>query len=405
MKIRSITYFFNPGWPLDKGQLKKAADFGLAARPAYETAGYEVQTTRLATPPFAHILPSLESNKVVPFARELEKFAADEGYDYIAIGPALPEIPASYPLIPEVLAATDIVFASGVIAHPKGDISLPAARACADVIHRTAPLDPNGFGNLYFTALANVPPGSPFFPAAYHDNGPPRFALATEAADLAVGAFRSASSLAEARTNLVADLEHHSQVMKRTSDEMTRQFDLPWGGIDFSLAPFPTEASSVGTAMECLGAIKVGQHGSLFAVAFLTEALERASFQRVGFSGVMLPVLEDSILAARAGEGLLTVEDLLLYSAVCGTGLDTVPLPGDTSVEEITAVLLDLATLAQRLDKPLTARLMPIPGKKAGDVTGFDFPFFANSKVLSLKAAPLGNILTTDEGITLKPYC
>ena len=87
------------------------------------------------------------------------------------------------------------------------------------------------------------------------------------------------------------------------------------------------------------------------------------------FSGLMLPVLEDSVLAERAAEGTLTIKDLLLYSAVCGTGLDTVPLAGDINANQISSILMDLAALSLRLDKPLTARLMPIPGKKAGDLT------------------------------------
>jgi uncharacterized protein (UPF0210 family) len=74
---------------------------------------------------------------------------------------------------------------------------------------------------------------------------------------------------------------------------------------------------------------------------------------------------------------------------VCGTGLDTLPLPGDASPAQLSAVLLDLACLSLRLAKPLTARLMPIPGRKAGDPTNFDFEYFANSRVMPLKALPL----------------
>jgi uncharacterized protein (UPF0210 family) len=99
----------------------------------------------------------------------------------------------------------------------------------------------------------------------------------------------------------------------------------------------------------------------------------------------MLPMLEDATLAARSREGQFTVDDLLLYSAVCGTGLDTVPVPGDVTEEELAGILLDVATLALRLDKPLTARLMPIPGAAAGDITQFDFAYFANGRVLGVK--------------------
>jgi hypothetical protein len=115
----------------------------------------------------------------------------------------------------------------------------------------------------------------------------------------------------------------------------------------------------------------------------------------------MLPVLEDAVLAQRLGQGLLSVQDLLLYSAVCGTGLDTIPLPGDVSPEQLSAVLLDLAALALRLDKPLTARLMPIPGKRAGEPTEFDFPYFANSRILGLRAGPPGGLLAGDETLAL----
>ena len=176
---------------------------------------------------------------------------------------------------------------------------------------------------------------------------------------------------------------------------------MPFGGIDFSLAPFPDDAVSLGAAMERLGVSSTGMHGSLAAAAILTDTLDRARFPRAGFSGLMLPVLEDTVLARRAGDGTLTVMDLLLYSTVCGTGLDTIPLPGDTTTDQLAAILLDVACLGQRLDKPLTARLMPIPGKKAGDMTDFDFSYFANSRIMAIRAERLDRHLSGDEPITL----
>ena len=115
----------------------------------------------------------------------------------------------------------------------------------------------------------------------------------------------------------------------------------------------------------------------------------------------MLPVLEDSTLALRAAEGSLSVTELLMFSAVCGAGLDVIPLPGDTSAEEIYPILLDLGALALRLNKPLTALLMPLPGKKAGDVTEFDFGYFANSRVMPLRTQKLSGLMTGSEKITL----
>ena len=406
MKIRSITYFFDPGWPLQEAVLQQAGSFIAAARAAFQAAGYEVQTVRLACPPFPRLLPGKRmgsglADELVRLAQALEGAAKGAGFEYVSLGPALPEAPQRYAWIPAALAATQNAFFSGALTAADGAISLPAVRACAQVIQQAAAITPDGFANLRFAALANVPPGAPFFPAAYHAGGEPAFAIATEAADLAVQAFSQAHSLAEARRALVEAMERHAQALSRAAAGLQAQYALRFGGIDFSLAPFPEQALSLGTAIERLGVSALGLHGSLAAAAILAETMDQARFQRAGFSGLMLPVLEDATLARRAAEGTLGVKDMLLYSAVCGTGLDTVPLPGESSAEQLAALLLDLAALARRLDKPLTARLMPIPGKRAGDPTGFDFAFFANSRVLALDAAPLEGFLAGDESFPL----
>jgi hypothetical protein len=407
MKIRSITCFLDPGWPLDLGLLSCAGEFITAAVPVFETAGYEVQTCRLATPPFPRLLKNLNVDQVVEYAVSLERAARAHGYSYVSLGPALPDVPAGYGLIPEVIGATHDVFLSGMLTIPGGGISLPAIRLCAEVIERIAGIEPDGFANLRFAALANVPPGTPFFPAAYFDPGRMgeglSFALAIEAADLAVEAFSGAASLEQARQALVMAVENHAAEMAEVAVRLATRYKLGFSGLDFTLAPFPQESLSIGTAMERLGLPAVGWHGSLATAAILTDTLDRAEFRRAGFCGLFMPVLEDSVLATRAAQGTLTVKDLLLYSAVCGTGLDTIPLPGDTTAGQIYPVLLDLAALSQRLDKPLTARLLPVPGKRAGDTTGFDFPFFANSRVLALEAEPVSGLLAGAETLTLQP--
>lgn len=401
MNIRSITCFANPRWPVHEPFLADLQEFIERARPAFESAGYTVQTTRLATIPYPNLLADMSSGAVVDMAREIEQASREGGFDYVSLGPADPNLSGSYEVIPDVLDATETVFLSGTIASKDDGISLAAIRDSARVIRQAGRLSSDGFANLRFAALANVPAGSPFFPAAYHQGGAPRFALATEAADLAVDAVTSAGSLSEARQSLIVSLQDHAQVMTGVGDELSGQFQIEFAGIDFSLAPFPEQSRSIGAALEAFGLESVGQHGSLAAVAFLAEALDRAEFRRVGFSGVMLPVLEDAVLADRATRGVLSVTDLLLYSAVCGTGLDTIPLPGDTTEGQLAAVLLDLAALSQRLHKPLTARLMPIPGKATGEPTGFDFDYFANSLILSLRASSLSRLFAGDESFKL----
>jgi len=203
--------------------------------------------------------------------------------------------------------------------------------------------------------------------------------------------------LSEARDGFVESLQLHAGLLEETATALERDLGFCYGGIDFSPAPFPDDAISLGAAIEWLGSPALGLHGSLAAAAVLAEAIDRAQFRKAGFNGLMLPVLEDSRLAQRAAEGTLSIKDLLLYSAVCGAGLDTVPLPGDTSAGELAGILLDVAVLAQRLDKPLTARLMPVPGKSAGDRTNYQFSYFANSRVLPLHAGALTRSLAGDE--------
>ena len=396
MKIRSITYFCNPKYPLDEKVLQKAGAFLSKAKSAYEATGYEVQTTRLATVPFPQLLGE-ETGKLPEITRQADEITRGLGIGYVSLGAALPESPRSYEVIPDAIFVSKNVFFGGVMADKSRGIDLAAIRACADVIVKCATIEPNGFANLQFAALSNVEAGAPFLPAAYHNSDEPAFAIATESADLAVQAFEHARSLEEGRNSLVREIEKHGTKLT----EVAKSLHCRFGGIDFSLAPFPDDAHSLGNAVEKMGIPRIGLHGSLAAAAILTEAIDRAAFLHTGFSGFMQPILEDSVLAKRAAEGILSIKDVLLYSAVCGTGLDTIPLPGDTTSQQLVPLLLDLCALALRLDKPLTARLMPVPNKKAGDETNFDFAFFAPSKVMALASEPLTNSLAGTEPFRL----
>ena len=390
MDIRSVTLFMEPDF-----LLAAAAPWLTAVRTAFP---YPVQTVRLATTPF----PDWWDGR----SETIQEYAArwaPLGIDYISLGPVQLRHSAEWiERLPELLSLSDQIFASAEIADIAGQIDVGRCHQVADAVLQISTILENGFGNLYLTALANCPPGSPFFPVAYHHGGPPSFAIAVESADLALKAIQTAETLSEARANLVEAIEGAAQQVMETAVSLARQYGIPCNGIDFSLAPFPTDDKSIGGALEALGVPQLGGSGSLFAAAFITEAIERAQFTRCGFSGLMLPVLEDSVLATRAAEGALSVTDLLSYSAVCGVGLDTIPLPGDVERDSLTAVLLDVAALATRLNKPLTARLMPLPGLKAGDPVQFDFPYFADSRVMPLKGRGVTGLLAQGGRLALQ---
>jgi len=403
MNIRTITYFLDPGFPLADERFADAGRVTSEVKDALTEAGYTVQSMRLAMTPFPRVIGG-DAARLKQLVLDLEAACFVHKLDYAALGPARPSDGAAmYQAIPEALETGEHVFASASIADPAGGLNLSAVRWTAEVIQRCAAIGPNGFGNLRFTALANVPAGSPFFPAAYHDGGAPVFSLGAEAAELAVSACAEASSLADARARLVRAVEDHAQRLTRAAKKPSGVRGLRFGGIDFTLAPYPEAARSLGSAMERLTGHPMGGHGTLAAAAFLADALDRARIPSVGFSGLFFPVLEDSVLATRAAEGRLTVNDLLLYCTVCGAGLDTVPLPGAVEQETLAGILADVGALALRLNKPLTARLMPIPGKKAGDDIHFDFAYFADSRVMATREAGLGGLFAGDEAVEIGP--
>ncbi|MCP4415703.1 MAG: DUF711 family protein [Chloroflexi bacterium] len=397
MDIRSVTLFCEPDF-----SPQRMSRFFTAVRPAFP---YPVQTVRLATPPFPDWWPQdmLQTAVLQQHATQLAQQWQIAGADYISLGPVQLRHDAHWiDQIPALLAATEILFATVEIADTQNQIDTGRCQQMAKLIQTVSQILPNGFSNLYLTALANCPPGSPFFPVAYHRGETAHFAIAVESADIALQAIGSATSLAEARNNLVEAIETAVSHITPIAQKIAQEQRIPFSGIDFSLAPFPTDNKSLGGALEALGLPHLGSGGSLFAAGFVTEAIARANFPSCGFSGLMLPVLEDSVLARRAADGLLSVQDLLSYSAVCGVGLDTIPLPGDVDEGALTAVLLDVAMLATRLNKPLTARLMPLPGLAAGDPTTFDFPYFANSRVMDIGNGRLRNLMTQKTRLAIR---
>ncbi|MDP2964420.1 MAG: DUF711 family protein [Pelolinea sp.] len=399
MKIRSITCFCNP---LDKdfeSMLNRLATLANSCKEGFEKKGWEVQTLRLATIPFGQYTTA---QNVIQKITNLESSAQALGFTYLSVGPARLSTLEDYGLITGILKATRNVFITGMLAHPQRGISMQAVKACARVITEAATITPDGFTNLRFCAMSHVQPFTPFFPAAYSYGTQFAFALAMEAADAAIDGFKDAKDISEGRNKMLSHMEDSADELSKIAKLNAREAGISFKGFDFSLAPFPEDWCSIGCALENLGIPQLGFMGTLTAAAILAEALDQGNWQHVGFNGLMLPVLEDSTLAARTSSEHFTIKDLLMVSAVCGTGLDTVPLPGDISTEEIEPLLMDIAALSLRLRKPLTARLMPVPGLKAGDMTAYNFEFFKNGKVMDYPAGKIGGALAQSDWVKIR---
>ena len=383
-KVRAVTAFVRLETANYPEQIGEALTMLRHARAAFEQAGYEVQSIRIATQPFPDYTRGMTREAALAFFREYDALSKREGFD-ASIGPAMlddTDGPGQVELLRELFTGPGVLNASLAVAGEDG-VHWKAVRAAAELIHYWAKHDPSGLANFGFAATALVPPYTPFFPAAYH-RGPGReFAVALQSANVVAEAFARAKDFSRARRQLAEALGAHAVAIEGVA--LSVEKDTGWGYRGIDLSPAPLKDVSIGGAVEKLTGAPFGTSGTMTAAALITEVLRSLPVQRAGYSGLMVPVLEDSVLAERWSEGTLTMDALLAYSAVCGTGLDTIPLPGDVTVEQLERIIGDMASLAVKLRKPLSARLMPVAGKKAGDRTEFNDPYLTNAVIQPLR--------------------
>lgn len=285
--------------------------------------------------------------------------------------------------VPQFILNKRNFFSSLPVASSKNGINLAALRSGAKIIKNLS--DPDPFNNLQFCVSANVGPNFSFFPAAYHLSEKPAFSLALEMADEVINVIEKSNSLKEAQLNLLSKFNEIYDTLTKIAEKIARNFDIEFKGIDFTPAPYPKIERSIGTAIERLGIDYFGANGTLTAIALIKNSIPVDKEKVIGFSGFMQPVLEDFILSKRLSEKKFNLDSLILYSTMCGAGLDVVPLPGDITERELFYILLDICTISVMLNKPLTCRLMPIPGKNSGDDVKFDFEYFAPTKIISFR--------------------
>ncbi len=376
-KIRALTAFVRLERARNKTQVQEALTFLRQAKAAYAQAGYEVQTLRITTQPFPEYTRDLSPEETVAFFRDYDGLAVKEGF-VAAIGPAMlteSDDPREAGLLAKILAASTALDGSIVIADDDG-IHWKALRAAASVIKYLSEHTPHSQGNFSFAATALVPSGTPFYPASYYTGVGNSFAIGLQSANVVAEALGSTQDAVAARKALEESLGRYVREIETVGRRLAAQANWVYGGID--LSPAPLKDVSIGGAIERFTGARMGSSGTLTAAALITQALRAIPVAHVGYSGLMLPVLEDSVLAQRWSEGALSLDAILAYSSVCGTGLDVIPLPGEITQQQVERILSDVATLAVKLHKPLSARLLPVAGKKAGERTDFDDPFLVN---------------------------
>ena len=381
-KIRAITAFINLDRAQYQQQIADAVTMLKRARTTFESRDFEVETIRISTQPFSEYTKGLSPEQALAFFKEYDALASKEKFA-ASIGPAM--LNATDPLtqadlLADILKDTKSINASLVVADESG-VRWASVGAAARVMKKLQETE-HSQGNFKFAAIALVPPLTPFYPGSYHTGFGHQFAIALESANTVAAAFQGAPDLATARQRLTDRLASEAFAVQAQAARIDQDTGWTYMGID--LSPAPLKNVSIGAALETLTSQPVGSSGTLAAAATVTAAIRDIQVKQTGYSGLMLPILEDSRLAQRWSEGRISLDALLSYSAVCGTGLDTVPLPGDVSEQQLELIIGDMASLAVKWHKPLSARLLPVSGKNPGDKTEFDDPYLVNATLQHL---------------------
>ena len=382
-KVRAITAFINLDRSQYQQQIADTVKFLHYAQTVFESRGYVVQTIRISTQPFPEYTKGLSPEQAIEFFKQYDALAQQEKFA-ASMGPAMlntsdPESQAD--LLVDVLKNTSRINGSLVVAGDDG-VRWGSVGAAARAMKKLAETE-HSQGNFKFAAIALVPPLTPFFPGSYHTGFGHQFAIALESANTVAAAFQGSTDLTTARQRLLDKLASYAFDVEALGLRIDREEGWAYTGID--LSPAPQKDVSIGAAIETLTGQSVGSPGTMTAAAAITAALKEIQVKQTGYSGLMLPVLEDSRLAQRWGEGRLGLDSLLSYSAVCGTGLDTVPLPGNVTERQLEFIIGDMASLAVKWHKPLSARLLPVNGKNPGDTTEFNDLFLLNTTIQPLK--------------------
>lgn len=369
--IRTVTAFV-PLQALDETDIQRLLDAVRLihlVKVALESEGYTVQTSRIATNPFGEWLKSEDQ------LYQLQHLMQKNRIDFCALGPAV-SVEQVQEWVPKIVRTDYFSCSADLLAT---DVIMAQALAtCVKDISQT-----NALGNFRFAVAASVQSEIPFFPAAKAGNEN-SFAIGLENGPLAQFLLQKCTQLSDVPEILNRGLTEALGPVQRICETVSQEQKWRFAGIDTSFNPSLEPSGSIATALESLGHC-IGGPGIVAVAAAVTKCLQSLpNIKRTGYCGIMLPLCEDVRLVELSLLGTLRIMDLLSISHVCGVGVDTVPVPGDVDPNELASLFLDVAAVADRWGKSLTCRVFPLPGKKAGDMTEFDFPHMINAAILHL---------------------
>ncbi|WP_422446354.1 PFL family protein [Thermoanaerobacterium sp. DL9XJH110] len=350
--------------------------------------GIPIINKRISVTPIALVAESCRESDYVPIARAMDEAGRELGIDFIGGFSALVQKGFTrgdinlLNSIPEALAVTERVCSSVNAATSRAGINMDAVRAMGRIIKETANLtaDRDGIGCAKLVVFANAPEDNPFMAGAFHGPGEPETTVNVGISGPGV------VNTAVRRLPKEADFGEVAEAVKRTAFKITRAGELigreaarrlgvPFGIIDLSLAPTPAVGDSIANILEAMGLERCGAPGTTAALALLNDAVKKGGAMATsyvgGLSGAFIPVSEDAGMIRAASEGALSLEKLEAMTCVCSVGLDMIAIPGDTPAETISAIIADEMALGVINKKTTAVRIIPAPGKKAGDFVEF----------------------------------
>ncbi|HNV71536.1 MAG TPA: PFL family protein, partial [Candidatus Ozemobacteraceae bacterium] len=357
------------------------------ARDIEKRYGIPIVNKRVSVTPIAQIGAACRGDTLVPLAQALDRAADELGIDFI--GGFTANVQKGFMRgdqllinsIPDALCATKRVCSSVNVAGSHAGINMDAVLRMAEIIKEAAERtrDRDGLACAKLVVFANQPEDNPFMAGACHGAGE---------AEAIVHVGISGPGVVHAALKQAGPLPFNelSELIKKTSFKITRVGELvgreasrmmgiPFGVIDLSLAPTPAEGDSIADILEAMGLERTGCHGTTAALALLNDAVKKGGVMACtyagGLSGAFIPVTEDASMCRAAAEGALTIEKLEAMTSVCSVGLDMVAIPGDTSVDQIAGIIADEMAIGVINHKTTACRLIPVPGKKAGEEVDF----------------------------------
>jgi uncharacterized protein (UPF0210 family) len=367
--------------------------------------GIPIINKRVSVTPIALAAAASGDEDYSPYALTLDAAAQDLGVDFVGGFSALVQKGFSrgderlIASIPEALAGTSRVCASVNVAGSKSGINMDAVRRMGEVIKAAAEqtADRDGIACAKLVVFCNAPEDNPFMAGAFHGPGEGESCLNVGVSGPGV--------IKAALENLQgASFDELADAIKKTAFKITRMGQLvgmeaarrlgvPFGILDLSLAPTPEAGDSVARILEEMGLECAGTHGTTAALAMLTDMVKKggvmASTHVGGFSGAFIPVSEDEGMVAAVRAGAISLDKLEAMTSVCSVGLDMIALPGDTPAATISAIIADEMAIGMVNHKTTAVRVIPVPGKRAGDWAEFG-GLLGGAPVMAVNAAGSG---------------